>query len=284
MRRSILYFFVILCLCIHACAKKTVSPASSTEELHILLGNPSKATTSDNPDNYLISRPQYALSYNSTQGTANWVSWHLNASWKGTIKRQDNFRPDNTLPDSWYRATPGDYTNTGFDRGHLCPSDDRDKTEEDNNATFLMSNIVPQAPNNNRTTWRNLEEYCRSLIDHGNELYITAGVYGRGGSGSNGGTTNTIASGKITVPARLYKIIVVLPEGEKDVSRITATTRIIAVDIPNKQSADNMAWYQYRVSVDEIEKATSYDFLTNLPAGLQQTLESKTDNEPVRAE
>jgi endonuclease G len=281
MRQSFFYIF-ILGLCLNACAKKTVSPDKSAETIHLTLGNPTKATSDiANADNFLISRPQYVLSYNRSQGTASWVSWHLSNEWKGSIRRQDSFRPDNSLPDGWYRATPGDYTNTGFDRGHLCPSDDRDKTEEDNNATFLMTNIIPQAPNNNRTTWRNLEEYCRSLVDKSNELYIVAGVYGRGGSGSNGGTTHTIASGKITVPARLYKIIIVLPQGDKDLSRISATTRVIAVDMPNQQSVDNMAWHDYRVSVDSIEKATGFDFLSNLPTGLQQQLESSADAEPI---
>jgi endonuclease G len=284
MRNSFLYV-VILCLCFQTCAKKTVSPAITVEETHLLFGNPSKATFDPaNADNFLISRPQYMLSYNRTRATANWVSWHLSNDWKGNIRRQDSFRPDNTLPDGWYRATPADYTNTGFDRGHLCPSDDRDKTEEDNNATFLMTNIVPQAPNNNRNTWRFLEEYCRSLLNKGNELYIIAGVYGRGGSGSNGGTTSTIAGGKITVPAQLYKIIVVLPAGEQNLSRITSATRVISVDMPNQQSVDNMPWHEYRVSVDDIEKATGYDFLNNLPAALQQQLESRTDTEPVRVE
>jgi endonuclease G len=283
MRQSFLYFFVILSLLSYSCAKKTVSPATLTEDIHLLLGNPSKAISDPaNLDNYLISRPQYTLSYNRSRASANWVSWHLSTDWKGNIRRQDSFRPDNTLPEGWYRANPGDYTNTGFDRGHLCPSDDRDKTEEDNNATFLMTNIIPQAPNNNRTTWRNLEEYCRSLIDKGNELYIIAGVYGRGGSGSNGGTTNTIASGKITVPARLYKIVVILPEGDKDLNRISAATRVVAVDMPNNQPVDNLPWYDYRVSIDEIEMATGHDFLDTLPSALQQQLESLADVEQVR--
>jgi endonuclease G len=285
MRLSFLYIFIIVGLCTNSCAKKAVSPAAVTEDLHLLIGNPSKATSdAANIDNHLISRPQYSLSYNSSRGTANWVSWHLNTEWKGTIRRQDSFRPDNSLPAGWYRANPGDYTNTGFDRGHLCPSDDRDKTEEDNNATFLMTNIIPQAPNNNRNTWRNLEEYSRSLIDKGNELYIVAGAYGRGGSGSNGGTTNTLAGGKITVPARLYKIILILPEGSNDLSRVNVTTRVIAVDMPNKQSVDELPWSHYRVSVDELEIATGHDFFNNLPVTLQQQLESRADTEPIRVE
>ena len=62
-------------------------------------GNPSGATTSvNNPDNYLMVKPQYALSYNRSKGTANWVSWELNSSWLGHIDRQNDFRPDETLP------------------------------------------------------------------------------------------------------------------------------------------------------------------------------------------
>lgn len=141
-----------------------------------------------------------------------------------------------------------------------------------------MTNIVPQAPDLNRQTWRLLEEYCRQLVEEGNELYLLSGVYGKGGSNSNG-SRNTIADGQVTVPARCWKIAVVLPEGRDDLRRIDAATRVIAVDIPNRQSVDNgnKKWSDYLVSVDAIEAATGYDFLSELPKNLQNTLESKVD-------
>jgi endonuclease G len=268
---------------LQSCSRQTVKPSAQTgREDNLALGNPSKATTdAKNENNFLISKSQYTLSYNNSRGTANWVSWHLSKEWKGTAQRQENFHPDNTLPQGWYRINPGDYTNSGFDRGHLCPSDDRDGSIEDNKATFAMTNIFPQAPDNNRTTWKNLEDYCRNLISNGNELYIVAGIYGKGGSGSKGGTTQTLAEGKITVPARLWKVIVVLPEGGNDLVRISATTRVIAVDMPNTQSSDNLSWDKYRISVDAIENATGYDFFTNVAASLQATIESQVDTEPI---
>jgi len=259
----------------NGCKNAQVAPVPGRDN-PLVLGNPSNAGT--DPDNYLLEKPQYAVSYNCSRGTANWVSWHLGKAWKGPVTRADDFRPDPALPAGCYRVVTGDYTNSGFDRGHLCPSDDRDATADDNSATFLMTNIIPQAPDLNRQTWRLLEEYCRKLVADGNELYIIAGVYGKGGSNSSG-LRNTIADGKVTVPARCWKIALVVPEGGGDAKRIDAATRVIAVDIPNRQSADNgnKHWYDYLVSVDALEAATGYDFFSELPKSLQQTLESKVD-------
>lgn len=80
------------------------------------------------------------------------------------------------LPSIWHQNRYTDYTNTSFDRGHLCPSDDRDSTAEENKTTFILANIVPQAPQLNRQSWLRLEDYCRNLVAQGNELYIIAGT------------------------------------------------------------------------------------------------------------
>lgn len=98
-------------------------------------GNPSNASQTD-PNNYLIEKPQYVLSYNRDKGIPNWVSWELNQSWLGEAPRSNNFRPDDTLPEGWYRVTPNDYTKSGFDKGHMVPSADRSNNPENNAATF----------------------------------------------------------------------------------------------------------------------------------------------------
>ncbi len=258
---------------------KTSTTGMAGRDDHLALGNPSNATTNVNfPDNYLMSKPQYVLSYNRSRGTANWVSWHLNKDWKGNAERQDDFRPDPDIPSGWYAVRPSDYTNTGFDRGHLCPSDDRDTSKEDNSATFLMTNIFPQAPQNNRQTWRFLEEYCRELVKQGNEMYIISGIYGRGGVGSNGGVTETIANGRVVVPSRIWKVILVLPDGGDDLNRINANTRVIAVDMPNTEDSKDKKWFEFRVSVREIEAKTGLDFFSRLPTATQNAIETRVDN------
>jgi endonuclease G len=117
------------------------------------MGNPSGATTDEaQPSNYLLSKAQYALSYHRDQGKPNWVSWHLSSNWLCSAARQDDFRADPDLPATWYKVGASSYTGSGFDRGHNCPSADRTSTVADNSATFLMSNMMPQAPRNNQQT------------------------------------------------------------------------------------------------------------------------------------
>lgn len=273
---------ILLNGCLPTRIPKSTSPSSSgstepTRDDNLALGNPSGASVSD-PNNYLMVKPEYVLSYNRGRGLANWVSWHLSSAWKGDSRRTNDFRPDATLPAGWYAAKPSDYTNTGFDRGHLCPSDDRDATPEENAATFLLTNIVPQAPRHNREIWKNLEEYERQLLTNGNEVYVIAGTWGAGGTGQNGYAT-TLASGRLTVPATLWKIIVVLPTGSDDAARISTDTRIIAVNIPNNQSAAEKPWRAYVTSVDDLESLTSYNFLSNVPAGIQRIIEKRIDGD-----
>ncbi len=262
-------------------ADNAAASTTATRDDNMGMGNPSGAGTSNN-NNYLLSKTQYSLSYNNSRGAANWVSWHLSTAWKGTATRCNCFGPDNALPAGFFKATTSNYTGTGFDRGHMCPSDDRDGNATDNAATFLMTNMTPQSPNLNQQTWGNLEAYCRTLITQGNELYIIAGAYGQGGTGSNGGTTNTIASGSITVPSRLWKVIVVLPIGTNDVNRVLASTRIIAVDMPNQQTITSQPWGFYRTSVDAIETSTGYDLLSAVSAAVQTTKEASVDNGPTQ--
>lgn len=238
-------------------------PRFSVTSVHMALGNPSNATTKD-PNNYLMLKPQYALSYNRDKGISNWVSWQLNQSWLGDAPRSNNFQPDDSLPDGWYRVTPGDYTQSGYDRGHMTPSADRSRNLEDNAATFLMTNILPQAPDNNQGYWADLESYARRLSNRGKELYVVSGSYGQKGS----------IEGKIAVPARIFKIIVVTTPGV-GVSGITASTRIIAVDTPNTNGNKEAKWTEFVTSVDAIESQTGYDFLSNVNPSIQEIIESK---------
>jgi endonuclease G len=250
--------------------RETVSSAINNRNL--LLGNPSNAAPSvASTDNYLMMKPQYVLSYNNKTHTANWVSWELNKSWIGAADRQDNFRPDDTLPDAWYKVRPSDYTGSGYDRGHMAPSADRTRNETDNSSTFLMTNMMPQVPEVNRGVWGDLEEYCRELVQQGKELYIIAGPVGK--KGSIGKTQ------KIAVPAKNWKVIAVLDGQGLGLQGITSNTRMIAVMMPNDASVKGKGWKSFRVSVKQVERETGLNFLSNVSPQVQQIIESKVDSQ-----
>lgn len=263
----------------------TINPYSSGggtipgDNDNMLMGNPSNAVADavNSQNNYFMNKTYYAMSYNRSRATPNWVSWHIYSGDLGSTARQDDFRADASLPAGWYQVGSTSYSGSGFDRGHNCPSADRTLTVAANSSTFLMTNMIPQAPQNNQQTWANMENYVRSLVTAGNEVYVIMGAYGTGGTGSNG-TFNTIDAGRITVPNRIWKVVVVIPNGNGDLNRITTSTRVIAVNTPNINTTSS-DWKVYRTSVDAIESATGYNLLSNVPSSVQSVIEAVVDNQ-----
>ncbi|NES83354.1 MAG: DNA/RNA non-specific endonuclease [Moorea sp. SIO2B7] len=238
---------------------KLVEPLPEKEltSLQIKFGNPSNADY-DDLNNYLIPKEQFVISYNCSRNEANWVSWTVNASYLGDIERQDDFRPDPDVP--CYQVTPSDYRRSGYDRGHIAPSADRDSNAEDNSATFLMSNMMPQSPSNNREVWRELESYERYLIQElGNKaVYIVAGPLGNIGTIGNG----------VVIPNSTWKAILVI-NGNGNPSQM------ITVNMPNNESIKHTDWRDYLVTVDELENLTGYDLFAELPDQVEEELESQ---------
>jgi endonuclease G len=288
-RSAHLLFLASLSLLLFSCSDTPVQPADDQQTVivynedsflskggtaeHLVMGNPSGATTStSNYTNYLMAKTQYVLSYHRDKGIPNWTAWHLDNTWLGSAARQDDFRADATLPTGWYRVAGTSYSGSGYDRGHMCPSADRTYSVADNSATFLMTNMIPQAPNNNQGPWAKFEDYLRSLVASGNEVYIYSGGYG---------SIGTINSGHVTVPARTWKVAMVLTNGTNDVARVTTSTRLIAVDMTNTNTAISKSadWKTFRVSVDAVESKTGYNFFSAVSSTIQATIESKVDNQ-----
>jgi endonuclease G len=246
---------------------------------HLVLGNPSNASTDPAVrDNYLMVKPYYALSYNDTKGTPNWVSWRVIQSDLGEAPRKDDFDPDTTLPGGFNVITQQGYNGSGFDRGHMCPHSDRSANIEMSYATFVMTNIIPQAPNVNRKAWEKVEEYCRELVrrDH-DRLYIIAGPAGQGGTGSRG-TRSTIGQGRVVVPRACWKVVVITPDiGSDDPSRISASTRVLTVEMPNDEESVDDSWRQYRTTPARVEQETGLHFFTALNPAVAAALRNRMD-------
>ncbi len=103
------------------------------------------------------------------------------------------------------------------------------------------------------------------------------GSYGTGGIGSaSASVVNTISNGKITVPSNVWKVAVLLKKGNNDISRVSATTRVIAINTPNINGTSS-SWKDYIVTVRDIEGATGYNLLSSLPQNVQDLVEKVKD-------
>lgn len=267
------------------------APTSAVYRNHLEFGKPISATG----DGVLLAKPQYVLSYNASRGGANWVSWDINASQFGAVPRCDCFSADQQLPADVYHVVDFDYRNGGYDRGHMVQSESRTTTDQENAATFLLTNILPQAAANNQGPWSQLENYLNGLArNEGKEVYVVAGgIYA-----DNAPTLKN--EGRVAIPDYTWKVAVVVPAGTGLANiHSAADLQVIAVKMPNLTEANatasapnfagtrsatgnilNTPWQTFATTVDQIEIATGLDLLSALPDNIERLVES-TDKAPV---
>ena len=242
-------------------------------------GDPTPASTS-NPNDLLIERPQYTLSYNESRGTPNWVAYELDA--RQIVGGQDRcncFTADPNLPTDKQIFT-SDYTNGGFDRGHMARSFDRTAANGDNASTFYLTNIVPQQADLNQGVWAQFENALGdSATKGGRAVYIITGpLYSR-----SHGLTFLKNEGKVAVPDSTWKIALIGPRADgnpfthgnvQSWDDLTGLT-ILAVNMPNVSGVRNDPWGKYLTTVGKIEEATGYHFLPLLNAAFRSAIEVK---------
>ncbi len=187
--------------------------------------------------NYLTVKKGYVMSYNGVEGRANWVGWTLRRSDMGPVERSNRFREDLNLPRGFKRVDNDDYRESGYDRGHLCNSEDRTSSEFFNEETFLMSNMIPQTPELNRGPFKFLEAYCRKLVlKKGQELLIYSGGVG---------AKSRLATG-VPIPMYCWKAVY-------------TPTEVFYVLFPNEHTLEKN-WKKYLVTKDRLEKMTGFQF------------------------
>lgn len=180
------------------------------------------------PNTQVICHSFYATVFD-TAHEANVFSTEL-VQPDGKATRVDAFRADPAVKNS---PTPDDYTNTGFDRGHMTPAADSTNATQMSD-TFFMTNMTPQYPNVNRIAWKNLEIFVRALPF---KYVVTGAVY-------SATYTPVIGTHKVPVPTMLYKIVY-LADG---------TIKAFEIDNLKENKVANP------VSIDLIEKQTGIKF------------------------
>lgn len=205
----------------------------------------------------IIEHTGYTLSYNLDWLIPNWVAYELTREETfGECPREKKFSPDPLVKGS--PVLHQDYSNSGFDRGHMAPAGDMKWSEQAMRESFYTTNICPQNRNNNAGDWKDLEELARDLAHCYNSIYICCGPIVTDASTTIG------TSHKIVVPQYFYKVFL---RQKKDGSWTS-----LGFVMPN--APGNRPLMTYMHSVDEVEQLTGIDFFYNLPDSIEDIIEA----------
>ena len=98
------------------------------------------------------------------------------------------------------QAKYSDYTNSGYDRGHLAPDAAFDWSSESLRATYSLANIIPQVPEVNQDMWVKVEKYARDkAVELGSVNILNIVKYNT--------TPNRIGKSGIAVSKGFYKVL-----------------------------------------------------------------------------
>ena len=146
-----------------------------------------------------LCRSEYELAYSTERKITVWAAERLTSvEANDTEPRENQFVADDELSRG-KRAELYDYTNSGYDRGHIVPAGDM-HTLKGMLESFYLSNMMPQVPGNNRGIWKSLEKYAKDTAKLRKDvLIITGPIISK--------TTLTIGPNRIPVPRAMFKII-----------------------------------------------------------------------------
>lgn len=188
------------------------------------------------------------------------------------VERSDYFKEDKAIPEE-FRSTLEDYKKSGWSRGHQAPSDNYMIDQGQNNATFFLSNMVPQNQAMNNGVWKKLEIWKRNLARTGvlqNNEWISVQLWSvvvplwlRDQSSPK--QIKVELCGNVWVPTHLGCTALVQYRDNIDLyAWIIPNSEAVAKDPPDK----------FRVSVDDLERAAGLDFWKFLDYNTQKKLEA----------
>ena len=181
---------------------------------------------------------------------------------------RDPWANDPEIPKE-YQTSDNNYTNSGYSRGHLCPSSDRLCSVEQNAQTFYMSNIQPQWQEHNGMLWKNLEDLVRNKwADECDTLYVVKAATIRSDQIYDERCHGKVDASLI-VPKYFYMAILSYDKSKDKYKAIGIWT------LHEKRKDDNKNYGDYAISIDELEERTGIDFFCNLPDNIEDDVEKE---------
>lgn len=215
---------------------------------------------------------KFVLSYDGSKRTARWVAEYLPPGKPAHKEPRHNvFRPDPSVPRE-FRSMLSDYFLSNYDRGHLAPAADHAYARDAMDATFLLSNMVPQDKTLNRGLWADLEAWCRDQARSANGTWVFTGPAFMPADAPAQDirkpdlavTYRVIGPNHVAVPTHLWKTILIQGVNAPAVRSFL---------VPNAAPPDGKRFIDYAVDTDFLEHWVGLDFWSELPDDVETALE-----------
>lgn len=210
----------------------------------------------------------YSLEYDCSKKHARWVAFRFdNQTGQKNTGRNEDFEPDPSIPYQ-YQRVQSDFGQKGYDRGHICASEDRVYSIEANIQTFYYSNMSPQRNSFNAGIWVNLEQKVQTW-GRSNTFRDTLYV-AKGGTIDKDNQVLTYISGDKSKPVPKYYFMALLCKKGNGYKAIGFWLEHKTYPTPYNLS-------EQVVTIDKLEELTGIDFFHNLPDKLENAVESQVE-------
>ena len=209
-------------------------------------------------DIQVLNRGEFMIGWSPSLRHPVWAAYHVVRDARFDALKRPNFQKDRSVASS---PAANDYARSGYDRGHLVPNraivtrygpDEQEKT-------FLMTNIAPQRPALNRGPWREMEQRISDLwTARYGEIWVIVGAV------SPTGNRTKLESTTIDVPEQYYMLIAAQDE---------EGVRALAVLLPQTAEVNDFPVHNI-VTIKELETATGLEFFPDMPKFLARPLKA----------
>ncbi|WP_052080793.1 DNA/RNA non-specific endonuclease [Porphyromonas sp. COT-239 OH1446] len=206
----------------------------------------------------------YSLEYDTERRHARWVCFRFDPRTSPTaeIGRTNAWAWDPDLParystETWFRGS-------GYSRGHLVASGDRQYSVEANEQTFYYSNMSPQLQSHNAGIWARLEQRVQKWGRKGSMhdvLYVA-----KGGTIADGQIEPERIKGMMVIPRYYWMALLLEREGQY---------HSIAFLTEHREYERSEHIRDLALSVNALEQFTGLDFFYHLPDEIEEAVEAE---------
>ena len=238
----------------------------------------------------------YSLELSKNQRANRWSCFSMHdGTPNNNVGRTQNSFSKESYVESAYQVdtreyTTGKYTQNStnldgtnmvtFSRGHICASEDRQSSEDQNGFTFLTSNCHPQYQAHNAGLWGRMEEkvqtwgYSSTFRD---TMYVCKGATITDVTLNGTTSSGTISAaevenlygveitGSLVIPRYWYMAILCYKNGQYHAMAYWTE------QINSKCSSTTLS--SCMITIDELEARTGIDFFCNLPDDIESVVE-----------